>query len=84
MVNKHDEFVVIDEFGKEIMCYVISIIEIGNKKYLIYKNELGFYASEIGTLKETLELIPITNEDIWKKIEEEFKSINNEIIKRNA
>ena len=74
MENK-DKIVVIDENYKEKNCDVISIIEIDNKRYLIYMDGKELCASEVGKLDENLELIPITDDNIWNKLEEELKKM---------
>ena len=48
------------------------------KYYLIYKNDKDLCASEVGKLDENLELIPITDDNIWNKIEEELKNMFKE------
>lgn len=77
-MEKENEIIIIDKDNNQITCKILSIIDIGNKKYIIYTNGKKLCASQIKELKENVDLWPIEDEKVWNKLEKEFTKICKE------
>lgn len=77
-MEKENEMIIIDKANNQITCKILSIIDIENKKYIIYTNDKKLCASQIQQLKEIVDLLPIEDEKVWNKLEKEFTKICKE------
>ena len=85
-MQEQDKFFITYENGNKVNCIALSIMNVGNKSYIIYKYENNtkfnenLLASEILSYNNGIyKLQPIENDEVWVKLEEKYRDLYNSV-----